>query len=129
ELARRAMLPPAVPADAGVLDLRAVIEPALEVGGDLYDIFEICPGLLCLAVGDVAGKGTAAALFMARTRSLLRAGTLQFQTIAGRTPRPSEIAALVNEELCKNNPHIKFVKLFLSCYDNGSGALSYGNAG
>lgn len=126
---QQSMLPTEFPVDPGMLDIHAMIDPALEVGGDLYDVFEVRPGLLCLAVGDVAGKGTAAALVMARTRSLLRAGTLQFQAIAGRTPRPSEIAALVNEELCKNNPHLKFVTLFLAFYDIASGSLTYCNAG
>lgn len=128
-LHQQSMLPSEFPVDPAVLDIHALIDPALEVGGDLYDVFEIRPGLLCMAVGDVAGKGTAAALVMARTRSLLRAGTLQFQAIAGRTPRPSEIASLVNEELCKNNPHMKFVTLFLAFYDLAAGTLSYCNAG
>jgi len=126
---QQSMLPTEFPVDPAVLDIHAVIDPALEVGGDLYDVFEVRPGLLCLAVGDVAGKGTAAALVMARTRSLLRAGTLQFQAIAGRTPTPSEIAVLVNEELCKNNPHLKFVTLFLAFYEMASGTLTYCNAG
>lgn len=128
-LHQQSMLPTEFPVDPAVVDIHALIDPALEVGGDLYDVFEVRPGLVCVAVGDVAGKGTAAALFMARTRSLLRAGTLQFQAITGRTPKPSEIAALVNEELCKNNPHIKFVTLFLAFYDIAAGSLSYCNAG
>lgn len=128
-LQQQAMLPTEFPVDPAMIDIHAVIDPAFEVGGDLYDVFEIRPGLLCIALGDVAGKGTAAALFMARTRSLLRAGTLQFQAIAGRTPLPSEIAALVNDELCKNNPHSKFVTLFIGFLDVATGALTYCNAG
>lgn len=128
-LHQRAMLPAEFSFYPASIDLHAVIEPALEVGGDLFDVFEVRPGLLCVAVGDVAGKGTAAALVMARTRSLLRAGTLQFQTIAGRTPKPSEIAAHVNDELCKNNPHMKFVTLMLGFYEVAEGVLTYANAG
>ena len=103
--------------------------PALEIGGDLYDVFEVTPGLIALAIGDVAGKGASAALFMARTRSLLRAGTLQFHAVSGRVPRPSEIVALVNEELNKNNPQSRFVTLFLAFLDLSSGRLTYCNAG
>lgn len=66
---------------------------------------------------------------MARTRSLLRAGTLQFQAISGRTPLPSDIASLVNEELCKNNAYSKFVTLFLGFLDLESGKLTFCNAG
>jgi phosphoserine phosphatase RsbU/P len=126
---QQSMLPTEFPVDPAVVDIHALIDPALEVGGDLYDVFEIRPGLICIAIGDVAGKGTAAALFMARTRSLLRAGTLQFQAISGRTPLPSEIASLVNEELCKNNAHSKFVTLFLGFLDLESGKLTFCNAG
>lgn len=126
---QRSMLPSEFAVDPSLIDIHATVDPALEVGGDLYDVFEVAPGLVCIAVGDVAGKGTAAALFMARTRSLLRAGTLQYRAIAARTPSPSEVAALVNEELCKNNPHSKFVTLFLGFYETGSGTLTYCNAG
>jgi serine phosphatase RsbU (regulator of sigma subunit) len=123
------MLPVEFPVDPDVIDIHATSDPALEVGGDLYDVFEVKPGVLCVAIGDVAGKGAAAGLFMARTRSLLRAGTLQFQAIAGRVPRPSEIAALLNEELCKNNPQSTFVTLFLGFLDTASGELCFCNAG
>lgn len=126
---QQSMLPTEFPVDLAVIDIHALIHPALEVGGDLYDVFEVKPGLICIAIGDVAGKGTAAALFMARTRSLLRAGTLQFQTISGRTPLPSDIASLVNEELCKNNSYSKFVTLFLGFLDLESGRLTFCNAG
>jgi serine phosphatase RsbU (regulator of sigma subunit) len=123
------MLPSDFPVDPGQLDIFASVDPALEVGGDLYDVFEVAPGLIALAIGDVAGKGASAALFMARTRSLLRAGTLQFHAVSGRVPRPSEIVALVNDELNKNNPQSRFVTLFLAFYELSTGRLSYCNAG
>jgi len=123
------MVPTEFPVDPAVIDIHAIMEPALEVGGDLYDVFAMDHGRLCVAVGDVAGKGTAAALFMARTRSLLRAGTLQFQAIAQRAPLPSEIAALINDELCKNNPHSTFVTLLIAFLDTASGEVTYCNAG
>ncbi len=108
--------------------IHAVMLPAREVGGDLYDCFEVVPGLLCLAVGDVSGKGMPAALFMARTRSLLRASTLQFAA-AGAVPRPSQVAAVLNEELCKNNPQGMFVTLFIAFFNAASGRLEFVNAG
>jgi serine phosphatase RsbU (regulator of sigma subunit) len=123
------MLPVEFPVDPHLIDIHAMSDPALEVGGDLYDVFEVRPGVLCIAIGDVAGKGVAAGLFMARTRSLLRAGTLQFQTISGRVPRPSEIVALLNEELCKNNPHSIFITLFFGFLDTATGELRFCNAG
>ena len=107
--------------------IHAVMIPAREVGGDLYDCFEVAPGLLCLAVGDVSGKGMPAALFMARTRSLLRASTLQFAAAAA--PRPSQVVAVLNDELCKNNPLGMFVTLFVAFFDTASGRLEFVNAG
>lgn len=126
---QQSMLPTEFPVDPTAVEICALIEPALEVGGDLYDVFEIRPGLICIAIGDVAGKGTSAALFMARTRSLLRAGTLQYQAVSGHTPLPSKIAALVNEELCKNNPHSKFVTLFIGFLNIETGEMTFCNAG
>ncbi len=111
------------------IDVHAVMHPAREVGGDLYDCFAVDEHTLCLAVGDVSDKGMPAALFMARARSLLRATTLQFAGVSGRHPRPAEIAAVMNEELCKNNPICMFLTLFFGFLDVRSGSLSYVNAG
>jgi sigma-B regulation protein RsbU (phosphoserine phosphatase) len=109
--------------------VHGVMFPAREVGGDLYDCFEAAPGVLCLAVGDVSGKGMPAALFMARTRSLLRASALQHAAATGSAPAPSALAAVLNEELCKNNPSGMFVTLFVGFLDIASGALGFVNAG
>lgn len=111
------------------VETHAVLHPAQEVGGDLYDFFEVGPDTICLAVGDVSGKGLPAALFMARTRSLLRAGTLQFLQTMNRVPQPSELVATLNEELCKNNPESMFVTLFVGFLDLRTGLLRYVNAG
>ena len=75
-------------ADGIPIDVHAVMHPAREVGGDLYDCFRLDERTLCIAVGDVSDKGMPAALFMARTRSLLRAATLQFIEATGRHPAP-----------------------------------------
>ena len=72
-----AMVPQSFPAPSSdfPIDLCASMEPAREVGGDLYDFFLTEDGMLCFLVGDVSGKGMAAALFMARTKSLIRIAT------------------------------------------------------
>jgi serine phosphatase RsbU (regulator of sigma subunit) len=124
-----AMVPTDFRALEGRLDIHAIMRPAYEVGGDLYDFFFLTPDVVCLAIGDVSGKGMPAALFMARTRSLLRAGALQFQSIAGRPPLPSELATLLNEELCKNNDDCMFMTLIAGFLDLASGCFSYVNAG
>ncbi len=109
--------------------VHAAMHPAREIGGDLYDCFELAPGTLCVAVGDVSGKGMPAALFMARARSLLRATALQVVELAGRLPGPAEVADLVNRELCRNNPGSMFITLFLGFLDVASGRLDFVNAG
>jgi phosphoserine phosphatase RsbU/P len=117
------------PTDSMPVSVHATMHPAREVGGDLYDAFEAAPGVLCIALGDVSGKGVPAALFMARTRSLLRAATLQHVAITGAVPDPSAIAAVINEELCKNNPGTMFVTLFYGLLDLRTGRLRFINAG
>ena len=104
------------------VDLRAVMRPAKEVGGDLYDYFELPDGRLCWAVGDVSGKGVPAALFMAITRTLIRA-TAEDET------DPAVIVYRVNNRLSANNPNMMFVTLLLGVLDLSTGALSWANAG
>jgi sigma-B regulation protein RsbU (phosphoserine phosphatase) len=87
------------------------------------------PGVMCLAVGDVSDKGMPAALFMARTRSLLRASALQTLATTGQPPLPSELMATVNQELCKNNPICMFVTLFAGFLNTATGELIFANAG
>ena len=109
--------------------MHGVMLPAREVGGDLYDCFEVAPGVLCLAIGDVSGKGMPAALFMARTRSLLRASALQHAAVTGAAPAPSAVVEGLNEELCKNNPLGMFVTLVFGFLEVASGRFSFVNAG
>ena len=112
-----------------IVETHGAMHPAREVGGDLYDCFEAGPDTLCFAVGDVSGKGMPAALFMARARSLLRAITLQIVATTGAPPKPSDMLAVVNEELCKNNPLCMFITLFVGFLDLHTGAIAFSNAG
>lgn len=125
------MVPDEFPYPTGGLpvEVHAAMYPAREVGGDFYDCFEADSQTLCIAVGDVVGKGMPAALFMARARSLLRAATLMLARMLERVPGPDEIAKVVNEELCKNNPQCNFVTLFVGLLDTVTGTLRYLNAG
>jgi hypothetical protein len=69
-----AMLPSRFPvcSPSHPVAVHAVMEPAREVGGDLYDCFYAGEHTFCFLVGDVCGKGASAAMFMARARSLVR---------------------------------------------------------
>jgi phosphoserine phosphatase RsbU/P len=111
------------------VEIFAVMEPAREVGGDLYDFFDTPDGTVCFLVGDVSGKGVPSAMFMARTKNLVRLLTRFAQGTSGRTARPAEIMELVNRELCLDNDSMMFVTLFFGMLTPGTGELSYCNAG
>lgn len=107
----------------------AMMEPAREVGGDLYDFFESADGSLCYLIGDVSGKGVPAALFMARTKNLVRLITRLARGDGGGALAPSEIIAMVNQELCQDNAGMMFVTLFFGMIRLDTGELRYCNAG
>jgi sigma-B regulation protein RsbU (phosphoserine phosphatase) len=109
--------------------VHALMEPAREVGGDLYDCFYAASGTFCFLVGDVSGKGAPAAMFMARTRSLVRMASELWQRMGVDELSPARIAEEVNRELCQNNDERMFVTLFLGFLDTRTGLLSYINAG
>ena len=111
------------------VEVAAEMHPARQVGGDLYDCFEAADDVLCIAVGDVSGKGMPAALFMARARSLLRAATLQSVAMTGCVPAPADVMAVLNAELCKNNPGCMFITLFVGFVNLVTGHVAIGNAG
>lgn len=104
------------------VELHASMSPAKEVGGDLYDYFLLPDGRLCLAIGDVSDKGVPAALFMAMTRTLLRACTED-------ESHPARIMERVNTRLADNNPNVMFVTLFIGVLDMHTGQLAWANAG
>jgi sigma-B regulation protein RsbU (phosphoserine phosphatase) len=103
-------------------ELFALLKPARDVGGDLYDFFMIDDDHLCFAIGDVSGKGVPAALFMAITKTLLRAK-------ASITLKPDIILMRMNNELCKDNDTSMFVTFFLGILNIRTGELEYCNAG
>ena len=126
------MLPSSFPAvsPAQPLQVHALMDPAREVGGDLYDFFYAPDGLFCFLVGDVSGKGAAAGMFMARTRSLVRMAVVELRPRLGQDERtPAHIVEAVNRELCQDNSDRMFVTLFLGFLDVKTGALTYINAG
>jgi sigma-B regulation protein RsbU (phosphoserine phosphatase) len=103
-------------------ELFALLKPARDVGGDLYDFFMIDDDHLCFAIGDVSGKGVPAALFMAITKTLLRAKS-------SITKKPQEIIMKMNDDLCKDNETSMFVTFFLGVLNIRTGELEYCNAG
>ena len=124
ELARRIQkqfLPQRIVAPGGYT-IGVEYDPALAVGGDFYDVFELAGGRIALLIGDVAGKGISAALLMARIGSDVR-----FQS-AGRTD-PREILARVNDSLESNAAEGMFATAFMLVLEPQSGQVTFSNAG
>ena len=103
-------------------DIFATIEPARQVGGDLYDFFFVDEDHLCFLIGDVSGKGVPAALFMAITKILVNTNVIG-------SVSPHEVMRNVNTQLLLNNEGSMFVTLFLGIMNLKTGNLSYCNAG
>jgi sigma-B regulation protein RsbU (phosphoserine phosphatase) len=111
------------------IEIFAMMEPAREVGGDLYDFFDCDDGALCILIGDVSGKGVPAALFMARAKNLVRLITRLARGADGAALGPAEIVGMVNRELCQDNAGMMFVTLFFGMLDSKTGDLRFTNAG
>ena len=126
---QKSMVPASFPDAQQPVEIFARMEPAREVGGDLYDFFTMADGRLCFLTGDVSGKGVPAALFMARTKNLIRLVTGFMEEAQAGTATPDAIIRRVNRELCENNATFMFVTLFFGILDAASGELQYCNAG
>jgi sigma-B regulation protein RsbU (phosphoserine phosphatase) len=121
---QRSMLPRVFPAfpDRKEIELYAVLEPALEIGGDLYDFFLVGDHRLCFVIGDVSGNGVPAALFMAMTKIMVK-------TRAASDPSPASIVTHVNDALSAENDSCMFVTLYLGILNLRDGTLQTTNAG
>ena len=100
----------------------AVLEPAREVGGDLYGVCAAGPDRLVVFLGDVSGKGIPASMFMVRAISLA-------QLLARDIAEPERILARLNDELAADNPAGMFVTLLCAVFEPASQRLSLANAG
>jgi predicted ester cyclase len=99
-------------------------QPAREVGGDFYDLFELEEGRVGVVVGDATGKGMPAALVVSAASSMLRAVAQAFHSSS-----PGEVLSRVNETLVARIPPNMFVTSFYAILDPKSATLRYANAG
>jgi sigma-B regulation protein RsbU (phosphoserine phosphatase) len=104
------------------IDVHAVIEPARQVGGDLYEVLRAADDRVVVALGDVSGKGIPAALFMAVAVTVLR-------TLARRIVEPDEILMRLNDELAQQNPRGMFVTMQCLVFDLANRRVSVAGAG
>ena len=112
---------PAFP-DRTEFDICATIEPAKEVGGDLYDFFFLDDENFCFLIGDVSGKGVPAAFFMAVTKTMLN-------IVSEQKREPGLILEKVNNDLAKDNDACMFVTLFFGILNINTGVIRYASAG
>lgn len=104
------------------VDVCAIMEPAKEVGGDFYDAFALDDDHVCVAVGDVSGKGLPAAMFMVRSITLLR------MTLS-KKKKFSSMMDKINQMLCENNKDFTFLTLFVAMLNVRTGELEIVNGG
>jgi len=106
------------------IEIAATMLPAREVGGDLYDFFHLDADRIFFLIGDVAGKGLSASMFMAISKSLLKSAALNRPDAA-----ISDLMRAANAEVSRDNPEMYFVTVFAAILDLRTGGLSYCNAG
>ncbi len=118
---QQAMLPNGTYAAPGI-EAFGLTRPANTVGGDCYDILPLADGRVLLAVGDVAGKGSPAALLMALLLAMLR-------TLVDEGFEATGLMARLNHQVVRHSPASRFITLFLAWFDPSSGRVTYVNAG
>ena len=122
---QQAILPrifPPFPEEAAQMDIAASMNAAKDVGGDFYDFFRIDADRIGFVIADVSGKGVPAAIFMAVSRTLIRATGI-------RGVSPSECMTYSNTLLAKESVNSMFVTVFYGIYNIRTGEVTYTNAG
>lgn len=103
-------------------ELRGYMDPARDVGGDLYDYCQLDDGKTFVAIADVSGKGISASLFMSRAITLLHLYAQMDYT-------PARILEEYNNTLASQNPNGMFITTFIAIWDPVRGEMIYSNAG
>ncbi len=107
---------------AGDIEICGVTRPANTVGGDFYDVLPLRDGRVIVTLGDVAGKGSPAALLMALLLAVLR-------TLVDEELEAPALVERLNAQICRHSPSSRFITLFYGVYTPATGALTYVNAG
>jgi len=118
---QQAMLPDGMWSGAGV-EAFGLTKPANTVGGDFYDILPRPDGTVIVALGDVAGKASPAALLMALLLAMMRTLVDEGLTIA-------ELVSRLNIQVGRHAPPSRFITLFVASYDPRTGDMQFVNAG
>jgi len=103
-------------------DIAGVCIPALEVGGDYYDFFQLEDGKIGIAIGDVSGKGVPAAIYMTLTKGIL-------QSHAGESMSPRDVLDKLNRQMYLNIERSSFVSMFYAVLDMKGRKIRFSRAG
>lgn len=103
-------------------EIYASMEPAKNVGGDLYDYIVLDDGKIFMAVADISGKGISASMYMAVTLIIMKLS-------ARRGIGPAAILEYTNRVISANNPNMLFATAFVGIYNPDTRELTYSNAG
>jgi sigma-B regulation protein RsbU (phosphoserine phosphatase) len=104
------------------IEICGMTRPANTVGGDFYDVLPLPDGRVILALGDVSGKGSPAALLMALLLAVLR-------TLVDEALDAPALVERLNLQICRHSPSSRFITLFYAVYSPSTGAMTYVNAG
>jgi serine phosphatase RsbU (regulator of sigma subunit) len=105
------------------LEYAGTCHQARQVGGDYYDFLDLGGGRVGLVIGDISGKGIAAALLMANLQANVRS------QCAIALDRPERLLCAVNQLFCENITDGSFATLFFAEYDDAAGRVRYANCG
>lgn len=118
---QKGFLPPEMYNSKGI-EIRAMMNPARDIGGDLYDYLPLDDNRILFVVADVSGKGMPAAIFMSVTLMLIR-------QYARTGLSPARILENVNDTLSEQNPRMLFATAFVGIYNRETRQLVFANAG
>jgi sigma-B regulation protein RsbU (phosphoserine phosphatase) len=113
---------PALPAPSAGISWYAAVEPAGKVGGDYYDFLPLPDGRMCVVLGDVSGKGIAAAVFLANVRATLRA-------LARDATHPRTLLSNLSSALLADSASGLYLTCIVAIVDPGNRSMVYVNAG
>ena len=113
---------PSLPGPSLGISWHAAVEPAGKVGGDYYDFLTLPDGRMCVVLGDVSGKGVAAAVFVANVRATLRA-------LARQATRPATLLAHLSSTLLCDSTSGFYVTCIVAMVDPVERSMVYVNAG
>lgn len=118
---QESLLPKTLPRIDG-LDIAGIMIPAMQVGGDYYDVIQVAPGKVFIIVGDVSGKGLSASLYMSKLQTMMR-----LYCRDGKTPK--EILVEVNKKIYESIERNWFITVNLALFDLNEKSILFCRAG